>query len=402
MLAGVDFSQDCSLLKQVTPEYVPETIKTRKKKIRFLDDVAVVDPSSVKTKGFKKKVMARCLDARQIDLDIPRCTWHLLSGSQRSRRRQMRNKHKKKIGALLKRKQLRLGNLINLTLVQSYANSLSDFDERRLRYYQGFHDISCIFLSTLGGESAPYVDSAESDENESNTKISSTFQQSVVASKTAKAMGLDLACKVLLQISQSHLRDSMKSNFEALTTAMRLVIMPLIKEFDPEIHEYLMSCEMEPFFCLPWIISWFSHDIRDTHTVKRLFDFFIVSHPLMPIYMSIAMLLHPCNREEVLSTECEFASVHKTLSELPRNSCSVGWKFVGNEFGGCYVSGDEETERKISMETASMLSDDMSKDSLYGDEGSMAPSLASESIYSSIDSSRVPFQELIDLAIKFM
>ncbi len=392
-LVGIEISKEYPLSKP--GRHAPVERKT----IQHLEGIHVVDPLTVGSKGFKKQIMARCLDSRQIDLDIGRCTWHLLTGNQRSRRRQMRNKHRKKIASLLKRKQRRLGNLINLVLVQSYAKSLSDFDERRLRYYQGYHDISSIFLSALGGVSSPQLRIKEKEANKCASLDS--FQQALIAKKTAHAMGLELPSKVLLQISQCHLRDCMKNSFEALTTALRLIIMPLIAEFDKEVHDHLKVCGMEPFFCFPWIISWFSHDIRDTSLVKRLFDVFIVSHPLMPIYMSIAMVLHQCNREEVLNTECDFASLHKTLSELPRNSCNVGWKFVGNQFGGSYISGDEDDDVKV--EAASILSDDMDRESLYDDEGSLlAPSLASESIFSGYDSSRVPFQELIDLSIKFM
>jgi len=52
------------------------------------------------------------------------------------------------------------------------------------------------------------------------------------------------------------------------------------------------------------------NDVRDTALVKRLFDFFIVSHPLMVVYMSVAMMIHPLNRIEVLSADCDFACVH--------------------------------------------------------------------------------------------
>jgi hypothetical protein len=44
-------------------------------------------------------------DTEQIERDIARATWHLLSGSQRSRNFQMRNKHRCCIVALLKKKQ---------------------------------------------------------------------------------------------------------------------------------------------------------------------------------------------------------------------------------------------------------------------------------------------------------
>ena len=60
----------------------------------------------------------------------------------------MKSKH------LLKKKQHRLANLINLTLAQSYDRTDAN-DKRaskhRLRYYQGYHDVACIFLHALGG-----------------------------------------------------------------------------------------------------------------------------------------------------------------------------------------------------------------------------------------------------------
>lgn len=388
MLVGID----------TIPDLSAHSMTGRNETDHHIDGIEIIDQSLLTQKDFKKQAIAKCIDYRQIDLDIARCTWHLLNGSQRSRRRQMRNKHKKKVSLLLKRKQRRLGNLINLVLIQSYANCLNDFEEERLRYYQGYHDISCIVLNALGGVSNPYAHLNEKKMNKNDNSSDILLDQCVAAARTAEVLGLDLPGKVLLQISQTHLRDCMKSSFQNLTSALRLIVMPLIFHFDPEVHDYLEMCEMEPLFCFPWIISWFSHDIRDTTLVKRLFDVFIVSHPLMPIYMSIAMVLHPFNREEILNTECDFASLHKTISQLPRNSCSVGWKFVGDGFGGSYVSGDEEDEKKMSLDAGSMMSDDIDRESINGDESSLATSLSG----SVFDSSPVPFQELIDLSIKFM
>lgn len=288
----------------------------------------------------------------------------------------MRNKHKKKMAAHLKRKQLRLGNLINLVLIQSYGES----DIEKMRYYQGYHDISSIFLSSLGGFSMRNSSSQESEIfYYRNDPIAA-------ADKTARAMGLDLPSKVLLKISRSHLRDSLRSDFVRLSSALRLIIMPLIGAFDSEVHSHLLHCQIEPFFALSWIITWFSHDIRDTVLVKRLFDFFIASHALMPIYMSIAMVLHPFNRTEVLSTECDFATVHKTLSQLPRNSCSVGWKLVGNASDYTYVSDEEERD------------DEYEPPESRDDESSIASSMVS----SVCDANPVPFEDLINLSIEFM
>jgi len=119
---------------------------------------------------------------------------------------------------------------------------------------------------------------------------------------------------------------------------------------------------------ISWIITWFSHEIRDTILVKRIFDAVIAAHPIFPLYLSVAMVLHPVNRLEVLYADCEFSTVHSTLSSLPRNS---------------YTPAEAD-------ETDDDNDDDVT------DEGSMAPSTVSTV------NSPVPFQELIDAAISYM
>ena len=265
-----------------------------------------------------------------------------------------------------------------------------------MRYYQGYHDISCIVLNVLGGR-GKYTSS--------NTRSEDVQLQ---AKNTAQAMGLELSTKVLAILSHSHLADMMQDNFESLTKALRLIVFPLVQHLDPEVHQHLMDCDMEPFFCLPWIITWFSHDLRDTALVKRLFDLFIASHPLMPIYVSVAMMLHPSNRMEILNADPDFASLHRVLAGLPLNSCSykeyaiVPTPTSQGDQGSCssvYVDDDD-----ISFD-GSIMSQDVYKEEggLGFDDDSVAPSLTSESLLSGCsDGTKVPFQELIDLAVKFM
>lgn len=368
---------------------------------KLLAPVDVVDPSS--TSGtYQNRIMARSLDANQIELDINRCTWHLLSGTQRYRQRTMRNKHRKKIFNLLRRKQRRLGNLINLVLIQSYS-MVENLEEERLRYFQGYHDVACIFLNALGGGNTGIMpilshENPAGNDNDETSVNSADSRHFLSATKTATAMGLDLPSRVLLQISFSHFSDAMKSNFKELSAALRLIIMPLLGVFDAEVHSHLYKCQMEPFFAISWIITWFSHDIRDTELVKRLYDVFLVSHPMMPIYMSIAMVLHPFNRNEILSTECDFAYVHQALADLPKNSCNVGWKFLGHDSG--FVSGDEDDDCN-SVDQSILSMDDSNFDERDDDESSLAPSLASSSMLSG-NNTKVHFEELIDLAIMYM
>lgn len=384
--------------------------------------IAVIDPVNLDSAKARRGVVARCLDAEQIDRDIARCTWHLLTGSQRQRRRNMAKieKHSQRMESLLKKKQRRLGNLINLVLVQSYdfpSNEYdADDDDDRLRYYQGYHDVSCIFLNVLGGASIA-AGASGNISAEMASKLKGSSRSVDQAALAASAMGLDLPSSVLLQISRSHFRDAMKSDFQSLSAALRLIMMPLIAALDKEVHAKLWEVDMEPFFAISWIITWFSHDVRDTDVVKRLFDCFLVSHPLMPVYMAVAMLLHPVNRMEIIHAESEFSAVHNAITHLPRNSCSVGWRYQGGIDGG-YVSDDgdgpdedETTLGSSTMGEASFFSDDFSSsgaanDMEVEDDASMvmsqAPSMTSASIYSARAPPRVPFESLIDLSLSYM
>mmetsp|Transcript_23720 Transcript_23720/g.27000 ORF Transcript_23720/g.27000 Transcript_23720/m.27000 type:complete len:843 (+) Transcript_23720:113-2641(+) len=333
-----------------------------------------------------------CLDAHQIERDVSRCTWHLLTGNQRSRRRQMNNKHRKKVASSLRKKQTRLGNLINLTILRTYED-----DESRLRYYQGYHDVASIFMSALGGGGPS---SGETDCSKSISGI-------------AASMGLDLPSSVLAQVSTSHFRDAMRPSFLQLQTTIRLLVMPLICHFDREVHDFLYMCEMEPFFALSWIITWFSHDIRDTALAKRLFDAFLVSHPLLPLYVAVAMVCHPNNREEILMTECDFAPVHSTLSNLPRNSSLVGWDFVSKNPADDYSiveedSGDDgsvfnELNTSISTEPdVAVAFEDLSFIEQKENHDPETQSIISSSTMGTMYNAKAPFQELLDLALNFM
>lgn len=335
-----------------------------------------------------------CIDYEQIERDVARCTWHLLTGSQRSRRLQHENKHRKKVASLLRKKQVRLANLINLTL-----------EGTSLRYYQGYHDVACIFLHALGGGS---------NEGGGGEDV----------------MGLQLPAEVLQKMSHFHLQDSCQSSFKSLQQCLQLTLFPLLAKLDTRLHNHLQDCDMEPFFCLSWILTWFSHDIRDTNLVKRIFDAFLVSHPLLVLYVSIAMMVHPINRQILLETDCDFAALHHTLSMLPRNSCKVGWK----RSRGGYVSDDDmngdnvdhantdvksintdvssnwdasvvssnrktlsssEKQRSLATDTTMGLSSSSSLNNGVTAVGDKAGTLMS-------DKEKVPFQQLIEMALAYM
>lgn len=75
--------------------------------------------------------------------------------------------------------------------------------------------------------------------------------------------------------------DSLEPIMKQLT-----LLNTLIRLEDPAIADFLEKSNTLPYFCLSWVITWCSHDVRDLSKVVRLFDFFISSDPLISIYLS--------------------------------------------------------------------------------------------------------------------
>lgn len=99
--------------------------------------------------------------------------------------------------------------------------------------------------------------------------------------------------------------------------------------------------EVGTIFALSWLITWFGHVLSESKHTLRLYDFFLSSHPLMPIYLAATVrtlqtsLIHtrvfqPLTRpsapqivlhreKEVKQTECDMAMVHHLLSRIPQD-----------------------------------------------------------------------------------
>jgi hypothetical protein len=67
---------------------------------------------------------------------------------------------------------------------------------------------------------------------------------------------------------------------------------PFLERLDAELHGFLVRSEVPPYFALSWILTWFSHNFDEFPKITRLFDLFLASHPLMPLYVAIVIVLH--------------------------------------------------------------------------------------------------------------
>ncbi|KAJ6655882.1 hypothetical protein lerEdw1_004652 [Lerista edwardsae] len=147
----------------------------------------------------------------------------------------------------------------------------------QLHYYQGYHDIVVTFLLVVGG-------------------------------RTATAL--------VEKLSTHHLRDFMDPTMDN-TKHILNYLMPIIDQVNPELHDFMQRAEVGTIFALSWLITWFGHVLPDFRQVVRLHDFFLACHPLMPIYFAAVIVLY--RAQEVLACDCDMASVHHLLSQIPQD-----------------------------------------------------------------------------------
>ncbi|CAF3462438.1 unnamed protein product [Rotaria socialis] len=156
-----------------------------------------------------------------------------------------------------------------------------------LHYYQGYHDISLTFLLVLGEKlSLPVIDS----------------------------------------ITMSHLKYFMEPTMEKTRDSLAY-LMPLINCVNSECAEYMERGDTgHVIFALPWFITWYSHVLDDLSVILRLYDLFIVSHYLMPIYVAAEIVNYYA--DEVLSKNCEMSCLHQYLSYLPTEIDENTWEEI--------------------------------------------------------------------------
>lgn len=144
----------------------------------------------------------------------------------------------------------------------------------KLKYYQGYHDVAVTLLLVTGQ---------------------------------------DVAYGILEKLSMNHLKDCMEPTMEK-TSHLLNYIYPLIKCQNKEVHDYLEKSGVGTMFALPWFLTWFGHSLNYYNDVVRLFDYFLASEPLSPLYLSAVIVVYRAN--DILNTPCDMANLHSLLSQV--------------------------------------------------------------------------------------
>lgn len=152
-------------------------------------------------------------------------------------------------------------------------------------YYQGLHDVAGVILHQLDYEQ-------------------------------------ELATSILQRLSVSHWRDALKENFSSLTWMLNHLLLPLVEQVDPNVHYQLCLANVVELanLTLPWVITWFTHDIFDPTTAGSLVDAFMASHPAFPVYFSVALLTHPLLKQGLLEADPnDPTSIFIFIKNLPKS-----------------------------------------------------------------------------------
>jgi hypothetical protein len=136
-----------------------------------------------------------------------------------------------------------------------------------LHYYQGLHDIAGVILHNMD------------------------YQEGITT-------------QIMRQISHSHLRDGMRENFGNITWLLSVVLPPLVEKIEPQVHYAIQMSQVDlANICLPWVITWFTHDLHDPEKAARLVDAFLSGHPLLPVYFAVALITHPLLKQDLLQID---------------------------------------------------------------------------------------------------
>jgi len=182
-------------------------------------------------------------------------------------------------------KQNTLAKVIVSAIGGTTPNHNNELPSSRLHYYQGFHDVASVILANISNRP-------------------------------------ELSASILRKLAKSHLRDATREDFSGITCFLEIALYPLLQVLDEELHDYFIFRELGPTAFITWIITLFAHDIHDSDRAGRLFDALLASHPLMPLYFSVSILVNPGCRDRIFDTdEDDPAMLHVVATGL--TSCLV-------------------------------------------------------------------------------
>ncbi|KAL2712610.1 TBC1 domain family member 20 [Vespula squamosa] len=136
-----------------------------------------------------------------------------------------------------------------------------------------------------------------------------------VAATILLVMGLQEGLYVLESISMEFLERFMEKTMEKVNQEL-FYIFALLERVHPTLLEHLENVELFPHFALAEYTTWYAHKYAENRKLlHRLYDYFLSSPPLMPLYLSSVIVAHRAT--EIFNTTPDMGHTHKVLCTLP-------------------------------------------------------------------------------------
>ncbi|XP_003708027.1 TBC1 domain family member 20 isoform X2 [Megachile rotundata] len=136
-----------------------------------------------------------------------------------------------------------------------------------------------------------------------------------IAATVLLVMGLEKGLNVLESISLEFLERFMEKTMEKVNQEL-FYIFALLERVHPTLLEHLENVELFPHFALAEYTTWYAHKYAENRKLlHRLFDYFLGSPPLMPLYLSTVIVAYRAT--EIFNTTPDMGHTHKVLCTLP-------------------------------------------------------------------------------------
>ncbi|OHT09427.1 TBC1 domain family member 20 [Tritrichomonas foetus] len=122
-----------------------------------------------------------------------------------------------------------------------------------------------------------------------------------------------LAVLILEALALGHLRPFLSHDLGGVSSILNF-IFPLLKLVDKELHRLLLINGFDSSLATSYILTYFSHNASTTEEGLRYLDFFIASHPLMPVY-SLVVLLHK-RRDTFINDDVDEGTIMQAFGNL--------------------------------------------------------------------------------------
>ncbi|KXZ56929.1 hypothetical protein GPECTOR_1g838 [Gonium pectorale] len=197
------------------------------------------------------------------------------------------------------------------------------WDARRyLRWSEQAHRDSAVVEVDVARSLWAFTRGQSDEQREARRRQLKRLLNAVVASHAAHGSSPDgaavpdggelLTFALLRRLVTSHLRDATRPSLEPVVQLLGL-IPHLLAAADPPLARHLAGAGLQPFFALSWFITWWAHELDDLPPASRLFDFFLASHPLMPLYLGVVAMRS--QRAALLTCE-DMPELHSALTNL--------------------------------------------------------------------------------------